>query len=272
MTKKEWRRFLSKLFSDYTGRDQSWPVFLSFALASCLRYNINMQKHFLGTRIVVFTAHPDDEGLSAGTMYENHKAGGKTFLMCATYGEKGKSHLERPVSDAALKKIRKEELLKAAKILKIEKVIFLGLPDAKVRENAKKLYEKSLPIIKEIDPDCILSFGPDGISAHWDHITVGKVARRISKKLKIPLAVFTLSDEQISKIKKDSFLSRRKFGVYAGIPKHRKGNIKIKVDTLIKRKAMRSHVSQFGTAGPFSRFPKKIAQKMMAYEFFVNEI
>lgn len=248
------------------------PFFLSFARGECLRYNTSMPKHFLGTRIVVFTAHPDDETLASGTMYENYKAGGGTFLMCATYGEKGKSHLARPVSDAALKKIRKNELLKAAKVLKINEVIFLGLPDARVKQNAKKLYEKSLPIIKEIDPDCILSFGPDGISAHWDHITVGKVAMRISKKLKIPLAAFTLSDEQISKIEKKSFLSRRKFGVYAGIPKHRKGNIKIKIDTAIKRKAMRLHVSQFGTAEPFSHLPKKAAQKMLSYEFFINEI
>jgi LmbE family N-acetylglucosaminyl deacetylase len=228
-------------------------------------------KHFLGTRIVVFTAHPDDEGIAGGTMYENYKAGGETFLICATYGEKGKSHLAKPVSDATLKKIRRDELLKAAKVLKINEVIFLGLPDAKVKENAKKLYEKSLPIIKEIDPDCILSFGPDGISAHWDHITTGKVAMRISKKLKIPLAAFTLSDERIASMRKEFFLARRKFGVYNGIPKHRKGDIKIKVDAAIKRKAMRNHVSQFGTAGPFSQLPKKVAEKMLAYEHFVKE-
>jgi LmbE family N-acetylglucosaminyl deacetylase len=230
-----------------------------------------MPKRFLGKRIVVFTAHPDDEGIAAGTMYANHKAGGETFLICATYGEKGKSHLLKPVSDAALKKIRKEELLKAAKVLKIDKVIFLGLPDAAVKENAKKLLEKSLPIIKEIDPDHILSFGPDGMSAHWDHITVGKVALAIAKKLKIPMAAFTMSASRIAIARKGFFLSRRKFGKYAGIPKHRKGDIKIKVDAATKRRAMRNHVSQFGTKGPFSQLPKKIRDRMFAYEHFVEE-
>lgn len=233
------------------------------------------QNHFLGKRIVVFTAHPDDEGLSAGTMYKNHKAGGEAFLICATAGEKGKSHLAKQVSDAALKVIRRNELLKAAKILKIDKVIFLGLPDAKVRENAKKLFEKSLPIIEKINPDYILSFGPDGISAHWDHITVGNVARRIAKKLKVPMAAFTISDARIfstnGNVGKKFFLARRKFGKYAGIPKHRKGDIKIKVDVATKRRAMRSHVSQFGTAGPFSQLPKRAAEKMFAYEYFVDE-
>ena len=148
---------------------------------------------FLGKRILVFTAHPDDEMIVAGTMFENHRAGGETFLICATYGEKGKSHLKKPVSDAALAKIRKTELLAAAKTLKIDDVIFLGLPDAGVREESKKLYEKSLPIIKKLKPDYILSFGPDGMSGHWDHITVGSVALRIAKKLKIPIAAFTIS-------------------------------------------------------------------------------
>lgn len=229
------------------------------------------KKHFLGKRILVFTAHPDDEGIAAGTMYENYKAGGTTFLICATYGEKGKSHLEKLVSDAALKKIRKEELLKAAKVLKIDEVIFLGLPDAAVKENAKKLFEKSLPLIKELDPDQILSFGPDGMSAHWDHITVGNVALRIAKKLKIPMSAFTMSDERIAAMPKDFFLSRRKFGKYADIPPHRKANIKIKVDVATKRRAMRNHVSQFGKAGPFSQLSKKATDKIFAYEHFVKE-
>jgi LmbE family N-acetylglucosaminyl deacetylase len=230
-----------------------------------------MAKHFLGKRIVVVTAHPDDEGLAAGTMYENHKAGGETFLICATYGEKGKSHLSKPVSDAALKKIRADELLKAAKVLKIDKVFFLGLPDAAVKENAKKLFEKSLAIVSDIRPDYILGFGPDGVSAHWDHITAGKAAARVAKKLKIPFAAFTLSDDAITHREKESFLARRKFGKYAGIPKLRKGNIKIKVDAAIKRKAMSNHKSQFGAAGPFSMLSKRAQDKMFGYEYFVHD-
>jgi LmbE family N-acetylglucosaminyl deacetylase len=196
-------------------------------------------------------------------------------LICATSGEKGKSHLTRPVTDAQLKKIRQNELLKAAKILGVKHVIFLGLPDSKVRENAAKLYLKSLSVIKEMDPDYILSFGPDGISAHWDHITVGKIARRIAKRLKVPLAAFTLSDAFIaarrSPPRREFFLARRKFGKYKGIPEHRKGDIKVKIDLAIKRKAMRSHISQFSGGTPFSQFPKKVQDKLMGYEHFVRE-
>ena len=105
----------------------------------------------------------------------------------------------------AKKKVSAAELLKAAKILKIDKVIFLGLPDAAVKENAKKFFEKALPIVKKIAPDHILSFGPDGMTGHLDHITVGRVARRVAKKLKIPMAAATMSDERIAALRKEFF-------------------------------------------------------------------
>lgn len=229
---------------------------------------------FLGKRIVVFTAHPDDESLAAGTMFENHKAGGETFLICATAGEKGKSHLTKPVTDAQLKKIRRDELLHAAKILKIDKVIFFGFPDASVRTHKGELFKKGLKTIKKIKPDYILSFGPDGISAHWDHITVGEAALKIAKKLNIPMAAFTLSTIAIIGRRQNNsfFLNRRKFGSYKGIPVHRKGDVKVRIDAAHKRKAMGSHTSQFGKGGsPYARFPKIIQDKLMQYEHFVKE-
>ncbi len=233
---------------------------------------ILMAKHFLGKRLLVFTAHPDDEGLAAGTMYANHKAGGETFLVCATYGEKGKSNLKRHLSDAALARVRKKELLKAAKVLRINKVIFFGLPDTKVRENAKALYKKGLALVQKIKPDYILSFGPEGISAHWDHITVGRIALKIAKRMKIPLAAFTLSDEmRVQRRRKEFFLRRRKFGSYAGFPKHRKADIMIAINPRVKRRAMSFHVSQFAGRVPFTAPLQKIAPRMFRYEYFVKE-
>lgn len=226
---------------------------------------------FIGKKIMVFTAHPDDEMIAAGTMYENHKAGGETTLVCATYGEKGKSHLAGPVSDAALKKMRKAELLAAAKILRVDTVLFLGFPDAKVRDHRKKLYEKCLPLAERARPDYILSFGPDGMSAHWDHITVGSVALKVARKLKIPTYAFTVSDEFKRTGRVETLLGRRKFGSYAGIPKHRKWNAKVKVEIAVKHRAMRSHRSQFGSSGPFGNLPGKAFSAMFGFEYFVKE-
>ncbi len=228
---------------------------------------------FLGKRIVVFTAHPDDEGIAAGTMYENHRAGGETFLICATYGEKGKSHLAKPVSDAALKRIRKAELLAAAKVLKVDEVRFLGLPDAGVKAHSAALFEKAMRAVMRIGPEYILSFGPDGMSGHLDHITVGKAARRIAKRLRIPLAAFTRADAgALSDERRKFFLARRKFGKYARtMPEYRKGDIKVHIDPAVKRRALRRHVSQFGPGDPFARLPKKVAAQFMGSEHFIRE-
>ncbi len=228
---------------------------------------------FLGKRIVVLTAHPDDEGIAAGTMYENHKTGGKTFLICATYGEKGKSHLARPVSDAALKRIRKAELREAAKVLKVDEVRFLGLPDAGVKERSRELFEKVMRAVTRIKPEYILSFGPDGMSGHLDHIAVGAAARRVARKLRIPLAAFTRADTgPHSDERRKFFLDRRKFGKYARtMPEYRKGDIKVAIDPAIKRRALRRHVSQFGTGDPFAQLPKKVAAQFMGSEHFIRE-
>jgi LmbE family N-acetylglucosaminyl deacetylase len=225
---------------------------------------------FLGKRIVVFTAHPDDEQLAAGTMYENYKAGGETFLICATAGEKGKSHLKKPVSDAVLKKIRRNELTKAAKILHVKKVFFLPFPDANVRAHGKALFAESLPLMKKINPEYILSFGPDGISAHWDHITVGAVALRIAKKLKVPMAAFTLSGE-MREYRRKMLLFNRKFGSYADLAVHRKGDIKVPIDPAVKAKAFKVHKSQFVGGGWVATLPKKIQKRFFGYEHFVRE-
>ncbi|HEX4103859.1 MAG TPA: PIG-L family deacetylase [Candidatus Paceibacterota bacterium] len=222
-----------------------------------------MATHFLGKKLLVITAHPDDEGIAAGTMYENHKAGGETYLICATYGEKGKSHLAKPVSDAALKRIRKNELLKAAKVLHVKQVFFLGLPDTKVGKHRKELFAKCAAIVREVKPDQLVSFGPDGMSGHLDHIAAHAAALQLAKKFKLPLAAATLAGKLVAQRRK-LFLARRKFGKYAaGSIVHRKGDIKIKINKTMKHRAMKNHVSQFGAKGP--NFP------IITEEHFVNE-
>jgi len=60
-----------------------------------------MKRFPLGKRLLVVTAHPDDESfLASGTMLANANAGGNNFVFCATLGERGKSHLEQAVTEA----------------------------------------------------------------------------------------------------------------------------------------------------------------------------
>ena len=70
-----------------------------------------LKANFLGKKILVITAHPDDESFfAAGTIYKNQRLGGKTFLICGTAGEKGSGHLKKKLTEKQLAAMRKKEL------------------------------------------------------------------------------------------------------------------------------------------------------------------
>lgn len=153
----------------------------------------NNFKTFLGKRLLFFTAHPDDESyVMAGTIYKNYQLGGKNFLICASNGERGFSHLENRSSGRPLKKVRQKELLTAARLLHLAPVIFLNLPDGKLKVNSDKIFRRGLALARRLWPEAIVSFAGDGISGHLDHIAVGRVARLIAKRRRIPFFAATL--------------------------------------------------------------------------------
>ena len=87
-------------------------------------------KRILGEKILFVTAHPDDESYqAAGTMLKNHQAGGASYVACATFGEKGRSHIKRKVTLGQLKILRKKELLLVSKFLKVSGLLMPGLPE-----------------------------------------------------------------------------------------------------------------------------------------------
>lgn len=227
-----------------------------------------MKADFLGKRLLVITAHPDDESYAAaGTIYKNRQRGGRTFIVCATFGEKGKSHLKKPVSDRQMKNIRGKELLAASKFLRAEKLFALGMPDASLRFHESAIFAKCLAIAEKTKPDFILSFGDDGISGHTDHITVGRAARRVAKKLKLPFAAFALPP-RFAQNAPVWLKTRRKHGHYGHPIGFLRPNIKISIDGKIKKRALRFHKSQMDSRAAFAGFPKYAVQALFRAEYF----
>ena len=225
-------------------------------------------KNFLGKNILFITAHPDDETFSsAGTIYKNYKLGGKTEIICATLGENGKSHLKEPLTKKQLKELRKGELLAVAKFLKVPKVYFLDLPDGRVKENSKKFYEGAEGLLAKIKPEVIISFGPDGISGHHDHIASYEVSLRLAQKYKLPMFAIT---RPWNPLFATMLRKRRAFGVYADKLKPLKPTLKIAVDPKIKSKAVSFHKSQIGPAGLYGGMPTKVSNLFTRYEYFAK--
>lgn len=120
-------------------------------------------------RILVVLAHPDDESYGmGGTMAKYSHYGAQVVLLCATRGEAGILGVEP--EDAW--KIREKELMKAAEFLGVQ-VFFLGYHDGELSSTKQHLLiEKIAGWIYAVEPDLILTFGPDGVSGHPDHIAI----------------------------------------------------------------------------------------------------
>lgn len=226
-------------------------------------------RSFIGKKILVFTAHPDDESyLAAGSIYKNYKAGGTTILVCASSGEKGMSHLTEQVSRAQLKKMRTAELQKAKKVLHISSLHLLGLPDGQLQKSKKKMLAKTLHYVKKYKPEVIVSFGRDGITGHLDHIAVGNVARTIADLVHVPLAAFTLP----SKVKSQAitFLrTRRHSKHYTDTVQYAEPTLSIMINTSIKEKALACHATQMDNNKVFTGFPAFTVKELLRAEHFI---
>lgn len=228
-----------------------------------------MTQRIIPAKILVFTAHPDDESyLCAGLLYANSRRGGTNFVVCATLGEKGTSHMQTPVTPARMKKIRRRELNAVSKFLNVSKTFILNLPDGGVKGYKKKLFSQGLKIASTERPDLILSFGPDGITGHFDHVATGQVARKIARLTRTPFAAFSFSPKFLKEAER-SLKARRKSPYYIKKINFTKPNLRVPINGTAKKKAIRMHSSQMDKGNPFTGFPKYAVKELLANEYFV---
>lgn len=124
----------------------------------------------LGTVMGVW-AHPDDEAyLSAGLMATAVDAGRRVVCVTATKGEAG-FPLDDPRSVGELAALRVAELDACLRILGVTDHRFLGYDDGGCDAvDDDEAAERIAAIIREVRPDTVLTFGPDGATGHPDHI------------------------------------------------------------------------------------------------------
>lgn len=222
----------------------------------------------IGKKILAIVAHPDDESYTvAGTIELNRRAGGSCVLFCGTAGEKGTSHLDKPMSRSSLASIRKKELRAACALLGIHDLYQFSFPDGELRHNEVSAFRKAERVAKQHKPDAILGFGPDGFTGHCDHITVHRIAERIARQLRIPFFQCSLPPGAVRTAHRWLARRRRSTAYHTSIkrtmPSHR-----LRIDPTVKLKALRCHPSQLDEGDPFSGFPKQVAASFLRYEYF----
>jgi LmbE family N-acetylglucosaminyl deacetylase len=123
-------------------------------------------------------AHPDDpEFLAGGTVGRLAREGREVTYVIVTNGNKGSS--DTAVTSAQLVPIRAEEQRRAALVLGVARVEFLGYEDGEL-EDTRDLRRDITRQIRRWRPDLIITLSPQRTYAnfpgwHRDHRTTGRV-------------------------------------------------------------------------------------------------
>jgi LmbE family N-acetylglucosaminyl deacetylase len=125
----------------------------------------------LGTILTVW-AHPDDETyLAGGLMAAAARQGRRVVCATATLGEKGTSDPGRWPPER-LGPVRRHEAAAAMAVLGVAEHRVLGLPDGALAALGRAGGTAVDRLLDEVDPDTVVTFGPDGATFHPDHIAV----------------------------------------------------------------------------------------------------
>jgi LmbE family N-acetylglucosaminyl deacetylase len=129
------------------------------------------------TLMAVF-AHPDDEAFGTGGTLARYAAEGHdVYLVTATRGEAGQIALPELATPASLPAVREQELRCACRAYGIHPPIFLDYLDGQLTiVNQGQAVGKLVRIIRSLKPQAMITFGPDGIYGHYDHLAVHRWA------------------------------------------------------------------------------------------------
>ena len=166
------------------------PIVLVIALcAGCVRPGAtgsSASRPEEGRTLVAVVAHPDDETIVSPVLAHYARAGARVYVVVATDGRKGVSkHAGIPAGDS-LATVRAGEARCSARELGIQPPILIGLEDAGLAvispwpgEPLDRLAKRLETIFRELRPDAVITWGPEGGYGHADHRLVGDVVSQV---------------------------------------------------------------------------------------------
>jgi LmbE family N-acetylglucosaminyl deacetylase len=138
-------------------------------------------------RLLGVFAHPDDEGMIGGALLQYQAAGVETGLVYATHGEAGEIADPKLATRETLGQVREGEMQAAAAALQVPHLWFLDYrdsgmagtsdnqnPRAFIRANAGPVVGQLVEIIRQFQPQVLITFDEMGGYKHPDHIAIYK--------------------------------------------------------------------------------------------------
>jgi LmbE family N-acetylglucosaminyl deacetylase len=130
-------------------------------------------------RAAIVVAHPDDDTYAAAGSLALHAGPDlEVTAIVTTSGEAGLIADATLATRETLGAVREEEDRAAWRALGVEPTIhFLRHPDGGVADVPREqLVAEYLSILQDARPEVVITFGPDGVTGHADHVTVGAAA------------------------------------------------------------------------------------------------
>jgi len=146
-------------------------------------------------RTLAVLAHPDDEAYRpGGTLALLARRGVRVHLLTATRGQAGSCGDPPLCTPAELPAVRERELRCACAVLGIEPPRLLDYQDGHLAEaDPEVLIAQILEVVDEVRPQVLLTFGPDGLSGHSDHVAIGRCAAEAYRRAGEVAALYTLA-------------------------------------------------------------------------------
>lgn len=247
-----------------------------------------------GKRLLVAVAHPDDESFGmGGSMARLTAEGWRVTAVCATRGEVGEISDPSLATPATLGAVREQELRRACAVFGVDDVRFLDYRDSGMEgtpENAdsRALCNAAAPavvaafaaIMRDVDPDTVLTWDPSGGYGHPDHravhchMTAAFEQARTSGRaralyyLALPVERFAELAAELAKqgVSFGDDQMRERMAQLPRLPV----TTEIDVSAFIERKleALRQHATQIDPNSPFQHLPPELRDRFLGTEFF----
>jgi len=235
-------------------------------------------------RVLGIFAHPDDESLIAGgTLKACAEKGIETIIICLTKGEKGSIAHPDLTTPENLGKMREAELLAAGNKLGVKTVECFDYPDGELAlTDAKEIETVLVERIKYWMPDIIITFGPEGLYWHPDHIAAHELTNAaVSSVWKdgfYPWVYYaTFPEGHITELVHRLELQNLKLDAW-GLDPNAFGAPRSTITTRLdvrpflaaKLEALNCHQTQFAKDNLFTSLPRDLAEEFLGWEFFVK--
>jgi N-acetyl-1-D-myo-inositol-2-amino-2-deoxy-alpha-D-glucopyranoside deacetylase len=248
-------------------------------------------------QMMTIFAHPDDETFGiAGTMSRATASGHQVTVVCATRGEAGEIADPSLATPETLGQVREKELRNAMAAVGVTDVVFLDYIDGHLSEaDHDEVVGRIVAQIRRVKPDVAITFAPNGVYGHRDHIAIHYFALDAIAAAADPLAYPELgAPHRVRKIyysgvPREMLLAMRDRmkqegkdfipgGNEATIPVEEMGNPLSTITTIIrlnsdeiarKRNAMRAHATQMPPDSPFVSAPEEELIQRFGTETFI---